>query len=226
MTDAEVQQAKSESGNRAAFVHGMTGTPEHQAWSSIKRRCYDPTVENYPDYGGRGIKMCDEWLASFTVFYAHVGPRPSPKHSIDRYPDNDGNYEPGNVRWATAKQQARHRRSNVLLSYAGKTQCIAAWAEEKGLSVDVLWHRLNELNWSLEQALTRPLDTRKSRDRKGPRQTITFNGESRPVEEWSKITGLPVSTIKGRINRSKWTVDRALTEPARPHVRKQKQTAA
>ena len=95
-------------------IHGGTGTPEHRAWSNMIERCGTESHQNYANYGGRGITVCDLWLNSFENFLADVGPRPSPQHSIDRYPDNNGNYEPGNVRWATKKQQSQNTRSTKL----------------------------------------------------------------------------------------------------------------
>lgn len=86
-----------------------TNKPEYRAWSQIKQRCLNPKVSGYKDYGARGIKVCDEWINSFDAFYEHIGERPSPKHSIDRI-DNNGNYEPGNVRWATLSTQNINKR--------------------------------------------------------------------------------------------------------------------
>ena len=104
---------------RAAKVtHGCAGpqyrteTPEYKAWLSMKKRCNYIKAINYPDYGGRGIKVCAEWQSSFTSFLNDVGRKPSKEYSLDRINVN-GNYEPGNVRWATAKEQARNRRSKV-----------------------------------------------------------------------------------------------------------------
>lgn len=85
--------------------HRMCSTPEYRAWAGAIERC-----KRHENYAGRGITVCAEWRNSFEAFYAHVGPRPSPAHSLDRFPDNDGNYEPGNVRWATRTQQNRNRR--------------------------------------------------------------------------------------------------------------------
>lgn len=86
-------------------------TPEYLAWQNMRRRCGDPNHPNWKHYGGRGISVCQSWQQHFLHFFEHVGERPSPEHSLDRI-DNDGNYEPGNVRWATAEQQANNRRNN------------------------------------------------------------------------------------------------------------------
>lgn len=93
--------------------HGLSRTPEFRAWSSMLSRCHRPANQNYAHYGGRGIKVCAEWSASFEAFYEHIGPRPSTAHSLDRI-DVDGNYEPGNVRWATIKEQRHNRRDPAL----------------------------------------------------------------------------------------------------------------
>jgi hypothetical protein len=90
-------------------THGRFGTPEYRVWAAMKRRCCNPNVWNFHRYGGRGIRMCDEWRDSFAAFYAHIGQRPSAQHSVDRI-DNNGNYEPGNVRWATRQQQRANQR--------------------------------------------------------------------------------------------------------------------
>jgi hypothetical protein len=90
-------------------VHGMKGTPEWKTWMGMKQRCFNPTSHRYPDYGARGITVCDRWLHDFGAFYSDMGPRPTAKHSIDRI-NNDGNYEPGNCRWATTVEQRANRR--------------------------------------------------------------------------------------------------------------------
>jgi len=127
---------------------------EFFAWMNIKARCYKESHKEYINYGGRGIKMCDEWLNSFEKFFNYIGNRPSKNHSIDR-PNNDGNYEPGNVRWATDKEQCRNYRRNVNLTYNGETMCISAWSEKFGWHRSIIRGRLL-LGWSIERALSTP----------------------------------------------------------------------
>ena len=92
-------------------THLRTNTVEYATWERMKNRCYNTNSPDYEDYGGRGITVCERWRTSFENFFADMGLRPSTNHSLDRYPNNDGNYEPGNCRWATRSQQARNRRA-------------------------------------------------------------------------------------------------------------------
>lgn len=112
--------------------HGLSNSPEYQAWAGAKQRCYLKTSKRYPIYGGRGITMADEWIDDFSAFFAHVGPRPSKLHSLDRI-DTDKGYAPGNVRWVTQKEQCRNKRNNKIVEINGERKCAAAWCEENGI---------------------------------------------------------------------------------------------
>lgn len=97
--------------SEASTTHGEghTATAEYRCWTHIKTRCYNPRIKNFDCYGGRGITVCERWRDSFENFLADMGRRPSPNHSIDRYPNPDGNYEPSNCRWATRSQQEQNK---------------------------------------------------------------------------------------------------------------------
>lgn len=135
--------------------HGLSYTPEYRAWQQMRLRCLDPEHAAFADYGGRGITVCDRWRDDPTAFLADVGPKPSPKHEIDRI-DNDRGYEPGNVRWATRKENDRNRRSSRLLTFRGETHALAEWCERLGLPRDTVRKRL-EGGWPVEEALTTPV---------------------------------------------------------------------
>jgi hypothetical protein len=127
---------------------------EYWAWECMIRRCGTPWHKSYPQYGGRGIAVCELWKRSFPAFIAELGPKPD-GYSLERI-DNNRGYEPGNVRWATQKEQARNRRSNRLLSLGSETKPLIAWAEEYGIHPDTLRNRLRN-GVPLSEALTKPL---------------------------------------------------------------------
>lgn len=134
--------------------HGLSYTPEYRAWQTMRHRCTQPTSPAYENYGGRGITICPEWLEDPAAFIAHIGPRPTPKHELDRI-QNDKGYEPGNVRWATRKVNDRNRRSNRHLTLRGETKTLAEWSEITGIRWDTIRYRIRD-GWSVENALTVP----------------------------------------------------------------------
>jgi hypothetical protein len=132
-------------------VHGEHGSAEFWAFHNAKCRCNNPNLPEYQNYGGRGIEFCFDSMEQFIL---EVGRRPTPEHSLDRI-DVDGNYAPGNVRWATRNVQANNRRNNRKLTFQGKTQGITAWEKELGLSRCAIRNRLKN-GWSVDEALGTP----------------------------------------------------------------------
>lgn len=135
-------------------THSRTGTPEHRAWTAMKSRCYTKSNIGYPYYGGRGIVVCDRWLHSFENFLADMGLKPGLEYSLDRI-DSNGNYSPNNCRWAIRTTQDNNRRTSRFLTWNGKTQTVAQWGKEVGLSRTTILNRL-DWGWPVEDALSWP----------------------------------------------------------------------
>jgi hypothetical protein len=133
--------------------HGMSRTPVNMVWRAMRDRCVNPNNKSFANYGGRGIRVCERW-DSFENFLADMGSR-SNGYSIDRI-DNDGNYEPGNCRWTTTKQQMNNQRRNRVLEFNGESKTIAQWAESTGIKWLTLRQRLDRYGWTIERALTTP----------------------------------------------------------------------
>jgi hypothetical protein len=133
--------------------HGRSKTPEWSVWCGIRKRCTNPAAAEFPYYGGRGIKMCERWN-DFANFYVDMGPRPSPKHSIDRI-DSNGHYEPSNCRWATKLEQLNNTRRNVFVEFDGKRMTVSQWEAALGVKTGALKLRLRR-GWPVQEAFTRP----------------------------------------------------------------------
>lgn len=138
------------------YKHGerRPGTSEYESWQGMIKRCENPNTEKYRLYGARGVRVCARWRRSFTNFLADMGRRPSKRHSLDRFPDNNGDYRPGNCRWATARQQAQNTRRNRMLAFRGERLCMAAWARRYRMSSRLIYERLQR-GWSVAEALGR-----------------------------------------------------------------------
>ena len=127
----------------------------YNIWASMKQRCLDPGCRSYKRYGGRGIKVCTEWVGSFERFLSDMGECPGQGYSIERR-DNEKGYEPGNCRWTTAKEQARNRRTSRMIEFRNETHTLAAWAELTGIHSATITNRIDLYGWSIERALTQP----------------------------------------------------------------------
>lgn len=132
---------RSERTSSAKTTHGKSRSPEWKVWNGMIRRCHTETHTCFYKYGERGISVCERWRKSFANFLADMGERPSAKHQIERK-ENNGNYEPGNCIWATAKVQARNRRSTVFLTHDGLTMCLTDWSAKTGLQRETISARM------------------------------------------------------------------------------------
>jgi hypothetical protein len=149
--------------NSGRWTHGLSRRSDtrylYRIFERLFQRCYNPNHKAYANYGGRGIRIAPEWdhPSRFPEFFSHVGHRPTNKHTLERI-DNNGWYAPGNVRWATRKEQQRNRRNNVLLSFNGETLCRKDMAAKYGIPDCTIKKRLAS-GWPIKDALTIPVGT-------------------------------------------------------------------
>lgn len=136
-------------------THGMCNTPEYNVWTLMLSRCCNAKNAAFKDYGGRGITVCDEWQQNFMAFYNHIGPRPSPKHTIDRI-NNNGNYEPYNIRWATRYEQNNNGRNNHKITIHNWTMNLGQWAQFVGKKRQTIFSRLKK-GWPPAKAIFYPI---------------------------------------------------------------------
>ena len=180
----------------------------YRIWADMKRRCKNPDRPCYKDYGGRGIRVCQEWENSFDSFREWaLNNGYSDDLSIDRI-DNDGNYEPSNCRWATPKEQANNKRNNFYISYKGETRTLTEWCEVFGLDRNIVAMRIYRDNIPFEEAI-----------KKGNRvkRLLTYKGKTQSIAEWTRELGFKKNTLDNRLNKLGWTVEKALSTPELSH---------
>jgi hypothetical protein len=151
---------RRESLGKITRTHGKSRTPEYRAWAAMKSRCFNPKATGYADYGGRGIDVCERWKNSFENFLDDMGEKPSPAHELDRYPDNNGNYEPGNCRWGTFAEQNNNKRSNRIFVVGGVSATLAEHCRRHGMQGTTVAWRIRK-GWSVETAFTKTLRSHK-----------------------------------------------------------------
>lgn len=179
--------------HRTKHGHSKRGSPTgkvHNSWSGIKQRCYNPKHSHYHRYGGRGITMFSEWVNDYLAFYNYIGDAPdtNQRWSIDRI-DNNGNYEPDNIRWALPNTQANNKSVNVNLTFNGETKNLEQWAKHLGISSSSLSKKRNRGD-SIEDIL------KPSSNRRG--EKVLYGGREVSLMELSKLTGIKYGTLWGR----------------------------
>jgi len=172
----------------------------------MRQRCLNVKNAAYPRYGGRGIEICERWM-DFVMFYADMGKRPSPEHSLERI-DNSRGYSPDNCKWATEIEQQRNRRDNVLITFQGETKTIAEWAEQLGLSANALYMRMNRLGWTPERAMAQKFKAR----------SVVFRGETTTLKALAARYGINYGTLINRVDAGN-DLEVALTAPVESKFR-------
>ena len=142
---------------KKAVHHGFVGTRTYSSWRAMKNRCTNKKSDQWNWYGGRGITVCDRWRYDFQLFLEDMGVAPTESHSIDRI-DTNGNYEPGNCRWATPKEQQANQRKrvdSVYLTFQGETLTVSEWAKRVPITRSTIFSRIRN-GWDTESILTLP----------------------------------------------------------------------
>lgn len=191
-----------------AVKHGDARRSGHHRLYSIRKgmleRCRNPNNSCYDRYGGRGIKVCAEWVESYASFKEWaLASGYEDGLTIDRI-DNDKDYCPENCRWVSMVVQNNNKDSVPKYEYQGEFHSISEWARIFGMSRELLKDRIIKLHWNIERALTTP--SRKC-------NAIEYNGEVHTWQEWSDITGIPKGTLQNRYYTAKWTTEKTLTIP-------------
>ncbi len=136
-------------------IHGMSNTSTHKVWAGMMLRCTNTNEKSYKNYGGRGIKVCEQWTRSFETFLADMGERPSPRHSIERI-DNHGDYCASNCKWATRTEQARNKRNNCIVIFRGESMTLPEAIEKYSVVKPGTAKARFYKGWSIEEALLTP----------------------------------------------------------------------
>lgn len=196
-------------------THGMSGTPEYEAWKHIKSRCYNKRNKDYRLYGGRGIRVCQAWFDSFLAFYTDMGPRPGSKFSVERR-DSNSDYGPTNCYWGTPEQQANNTSRNRVVETREGALTMAQASRLYSIPYSTLRHRLSQ-GMCAESALStgvRPCASGTLYELDGDEKTLT---------EWSAARGIGLTTLLYRLKTGK-SLREALDTPVRKVARRPKGT--
>jgi hypothetical protein len=190
------------------------GSSTYKIWQMMIDRCHHDRSKSFPDYGGRGIAVCERWRESFAAFLHDMGERPVGL-SIERI-RNDRGYSRSNCKWATRIEQNNNSRQNRIFTFQGETLTAAQWAKRVGISRETILNRVDVQKMPVEQALTLPADMAATRRASSNFATLTFQGETLTYFQWAEKTGLGRGTIQLRIQNG-WSVEKTLTTPPRSY---------
>jgi lambda repressor-like predicted transcriptional regulator len=188
--------------------------PEYNSYCAAKYRCTNANTVGYDSYGGAGVLFLFD---SFEEFLYWIGRRPSKEYSVDRIYSELG-YSPGNVRWATRKEQSENLSTNRWLEFRGDRLTISAMARKYGVPKSTLGARLSR-EWSVEKALTTPPGSRTEKRKRRETRWLEFRGERLTLTDMAKKYGILVGTLRNRLRRG-WSLEKALTTPIDSRLRK------
>ncbi len=183
-------------------THGMFGTKLYMSWSAMLYRCRNPKAKAFPNYGGRGITVCDRWL-NFSNFMLDMGDGHWDGAEIDRI-DNNGNYEPGNCRWVTCAVNVRNKRNSLWVEFRGERRKLAELCAEIGVSRRHVNSRL-AIGWDVDRALLEPVAGRQ-------RLTVLLDGKRQYLTTVCANHGVSYGAVAGRLRRG-WSIEVALSTP-------------
>lgn len=203
-TNKTCQQCGASRVGKVSIKHGDANkTSLYRVWCHIKERCYKESCKEYKFYGALGVKMQAEWINDFSAFRGYIqtvlGEKPTPLHSLDRFPNMKGDYCIGNLRWADKKQQARNTKQSVFVVYNGERVNFLELAESLGLNSKVAREKYSRTK-SLEYAL-KP-------QRKAPETVMVLNTQSgiyhESIGEASRLYGIPMTTLIRKLNNERF----------------------
>lgn len=214
----------------AIKTHGLTKSAHYDRWFHMMTRCYKPESKSYKNYGGRGITVCERWH-DVANFVADLPDGYFQGAEIDRI-NNDGNYEPSNVRWASKSENCDNRSTGRKLTFRGEAKSVTQWGKEFGVARSVISERIDVWGWSVSKAITTPaldknermLIARKNRweghqkpvkPPKFIRQTFIYQGKMLDTSDLAEVTGIPRRILSKRLIDEGWTVEKAISQPIR-----------
>lgn len=189
-------------------THGGSQSREYNIWTHILQRCYNPKRDNYPRYGGRGIKVCDRWRHDYAAFLSDMGLAPFDGAQIDRI-DNDGDYTPENCRWVSQDENKRNKPSTRRIAFGDVEMTVMEWSKKLGVPVNTLNTRLAR-GWTGEECLSG-----KRAGEKVPNKSarwITHNGETLTLTQWANRIGTPMKTLHRQLSRG-WSIGDVIKGP-------------
>lgn len=193
--------------------------PLFPTWQAMISRCHNANDKSFPNYGGRGVFVCESWRSSFSNFLSDMGEKPDPDLTIERV-DVNASYSKDNCKWATRLEQANNKRNNYIIAADGKTQSLSDWARERDILPHTIRARIEDHGWTTRQALG--FDPAPIREAKpyGPRDADkitytnmqTYKGRTQSLTQWAREVGMSHATLSKRLS-SGMTIDQALETP-------------